>query len=113
MGLHSGGTLAAAVSKAGALGSFGGLHPQKGPDWLLAEVAYIRMQTERPFAIGFINDFIPRVPSLFDAALEAKRSHLCRVDEAARPSGDGDRHGSIRRVCERRSPRCRRRAYDR
>jgi nitronate monooxygenase len=38
MALHSGGTLAAAVSKAGALGSFGGLHPRKGPDWLLEEI---------------------------------------------------------------------------
>jgi nitronate monooxygenase len=72
MALHSGGTLAAAVSKAGALGSFGGIHPQKGADWLLDEIAHIRMQTERPFAVGFINDFIPHFPHLFDAALDAK-----------------------------------------
>jgi nitronate monooxygenase len=72
MALHSGGTLAAAVSKAGALGSFGALHPQKGTDWLLDEIAYIRMQTDRPFAVGFINEFIPLFPHFFDAALEAK-----------------------------------------
>jgi nitronate monooxygenase len=30
------------------------------------------MQTERPFAVGFINDFIPHFPHLFDAALDAK-----------------------------------------
>jgi nitronate monooxygenase len=72
MALHSGGTLAAAVSKAGALGSFGGIHPQKGADWLLDEIDRIRTQTDRPFAVGFINDFIPFFPHLFDAALEAK-----------------------------------------
>jgi nitronate monooxygenase len=72
MGLHSGGTLAAAVSKAGALGSFGGLHPQKGTDWLLGEIAHIRTITGAPFAVGFINDFIPMFSTLFDATLEAK-----------------------------------------
>jgi nitronate monooxygenase len=72
MALHCGGTLAAAVSQAGALGSFGGLHPQKGTDWLLNEIAHIRGRTDRPFAVGFINDFIPVFPKLFDAALEAK-----------------------------------------
>ena len=72
MALHCGGTLAAAVSNAGALGSFGGLHPQKGTDWLLNEIARIRTTTDRPFAIGFINDFIPVFPKFFDAALEAR-----------------------------------------
>jgi nitronate monooxygenase len=72
MALHSGGTLAAAVSRAGALGSFGGIHPEKGPEWLLSEIAHIRGSTDRPFAVGFINDFIPAFARLFDAALDAK-----------------------------------------
>src|SRR5919109_299518 len=72
MALHSGGKLAAAVSKAGALGSFGGLHPQKSTDWLLSEIAHIRTITRAPFAVGFINDFIPIFSTLFDATLEAK-----------------------------------------
>ncbi len=72
MAMHSGGTLAAAVSKAGALGSFGGVHQTKGPDWLLAEAEYIRSQTDRPFGIGFITPFIAFVSPLFDAALDAK-----------------------------------------
>jgi nitronate monooxygenase len=42
MAMHSGGRLAAAVSKAGGLGSFGAIHLTKGPDWLAGEVAYIR-----------------------------------------------------------------------
>jgi nitronate monooxygenase len=72
MALHSGGMLAAAVSKAGALGGFGGLHPAKGTDWLQNEIAHIRTVTDRPFAVGFISDFIPVFPKLFDATLEAK-----------------------------------------
>jgi nitronate monooxygenase len=72
MALHSGGTLAAAVSKLGALGSFGGLHPTKDTDWLTGEIAGIRSVTDGPFAVGFINDFIPVFPKFFDATLEAK-----------------------------------------
>jgi nitronate monooxygenase len=72
MALHCGGTLAAAVSKAGALGSFGGLHPQKGIDWLQNEIDHIRATTDQPFAVGFISDFIPVFRRFFDAALEVK-----------------------------------------
>jgi nitronate monooxygenase len=72
MALHCGARLAAAVSKAGALGSFGGLHPQKGTDWLLNEIGHIRTTTDQPFAVGFINDFIPLFRKFFDATLEAK-----------------------------------------
>jgi nitronate monooxygenase len=72
MAMHSGGRLAAAVSKVGAIGSFGGVHQTKGPDWLHAEAEYVRSQTDRPFGIGFITPFIPFVAPLFDAALEAK-----------------------------------------
>jgi nitronate monooxygenase len=72
MAMHSGGHLAAAVSKAGALGSFGGVHQTRGPDWLLAEAEYVRSQTDRPFGIGFITPFISFTQPLFDAALEAK-----------------------------------------
>jgi nitronate monooxygenase len=69
MALHSGGTLAAAVSAAGGLGSFGGTHPAKGPDWIQAEIATIRASTDRPFAVGFITPFLPFTEPLFDAAL--------------------------------------------
>ena len=57
MAMHSGATLAAAVSAAGALGSFGGVNP-KGPDWISEQAAAIRAETDRPFAIGFITAFI-------------------------------------------------------
>lgn len=72
MAMHSGGQLAAAVTRAGALGSFGGIHRTKGPDWLQTEIEYIRSQTEGPFGVGFITGFIPMLKPLFDAAIEAK-----------------------------------------
>ena len=72
MAMHSGGRLAAAVSKAGGIGSFGAIHISKGPDWLAGEVARIRSETDRPFGVGFITNFIPMFQTLFDATLEAK-----------------------------------------
>lgn len=71
MALHSGATLASAVSAAGALGSFGGVAPGKGPEWIDAEVAAIRATTDRPFAVGFITAFVGFMQPLFDAALAA------------------------------------------
>jgi nitronate monooxygenase len=71
MAMHCGGTLAAAVSRIGALGSFGGLHPHRGTDWLLNEIAHIRKATDRPFGIGFITEFIPHLQGFFEAALES------------------------------------------
>lgn len=72
MALHSGGTLAAAVSAAGGLGSFGGVHPAKGPDWIHAQVAAIRATTDRPFAVGFITPFLHFTGPLFDATLKER-----------------------------------------
>ncbi|HXQ60581.1 MAG TPA: nitronate monooxygenase [Acidimicrobiales bacterium] len=69
MAQHSGGTLAAAVSAAGGLGSFGGINPDEGPDWIRAQIAAIRAGTDRAFAVGFITHFIPLFEPLFEAAL--------------------------------------------
>ena len=69
MAMHSGGTLAGAVSAAGGLGSFGGVNPSGDRNWILSEVEKIRQRTDRPFAIGFITDFIPFVEPLFEASL--------------------------------------------
>ena len=72
MALHSGGTLAGAVSAAGGLGSFGGVHPTKGPDWLRDEVDIVRATTDRPFAVGFITPFLGFTEELFATALAAR-----------------------------------------
>ena len=68
---HSSATLAAAVSQAGGLGSFGALDP-RGPDWVREQIRSIREQTERPFAVGLITPFIPMLQGCFEAALEER-----------------------------------------
>lgn len=70
MAMHSGGKLAGAVSKAGGLGSFGGIHQTKGPDWLREEITHVRSQTDRPFAVGFITAFLPMFEQHFQTVLD-------------------------------------------
>jgi nitronate monooxygenase len=72
MTMHVGGRLAAAVSKAGGLGSIGGLHPVQRAAWVRDEVAKIRADTNQPYAVGFITAFIPPMADCFDATLEAR-----------------------------------------
>ena len=71
MAMHSGVTLAAAVAASGAMGSFSG-HAAEGPDWVSAQAALVRDQTDRPFAIGFITPFLPFSEGHFQAALDAR-----------------------------------------
>ncbi len=68
---HSGGQLAVAVSQAGGLGSFGGIHPA-GPDWVREQIRYIRSKTGKPFGAGFITHLIADSPENFEAALDEK-----------------------------------------
>ena len=72
MAMHSGATLAAAVSGAGGLGSFGGSNWSAGPEWIAEQAALIRKETDRPFAVGFITPFLPMFDGHFRAALEAR-----------------------------------------
>ena len=72
MAMHSGGTLAAAVSAGGGVGSFGGIHATEGPDWVRAQAAIVRERTDRPFAIGFITPFLDFARDHFQAALDAR-----------------------------------------
>ena len=70
----SGGCLAAAVSAAGGLGTFGGISTATptGPDYIRDQIGYIRSQTDQPFGVGFITHFIPLAPQNFDTVLEEK-----------------------------------------
>ncbi len=68
---HSGGRLAAAVSQAGGVGSFGGIHSD-GPAWVREQISHIRSQTDQPFGVGFITHLIPELPQNFEVALEEK-----------------------------------------
>ena len=69
MSNHSGGQLAAAVSLAGGLGTFGGSNGW-GADWMRQQIAHVRSQTERPFGVGFITQLIEPDPTNFEIALD-------------------------------------------
>ena len=71
MSNHSGGELAAAVSAAGGLGTFGGTNGF-GPDWLRQQIALVRSRTDQPFGVGFITHLIGADPTNFEIALEEK-----------------------------------------
>jgi nitronate monooxygenase len=71
MAMHSGGTLAAAVSMAGGLGTFGGIHP-RGPEWVREQVRLLRAATDRVFGVGYITSFIPFMEDNFNVALEER-----------------------------------------
>jgi hypothetical protein len=67
-----GGVLAGAVSKAGALGTFGGVLPSAGgiaPDYIADCIAKVRATTARPFGIGFLSPFVEADRAPFDFAL--------------------------------------------
>ena len=72
MAMHSGGTLAAAVSAAGGMGSFGGIHVREPPSWVTEQAALVRSRTDRPFAIGFITPFLAFTEPYFEAALAVR-----------------------------------------
>ena len=69
----TGADLAAAVSEAGALGTFGAMRPDVAPaPWAVQEIATIRERTKRPFGVGFITPFMGYAAELFDAVLDAR-----------------------------------------
>ena len=68
----SGGRLAAAVSSAGGLGTFGCANALKNtdPEYIREQIAYIRSQTDKPFGAGFQTGHIAPAPENFDTVLE-------------------------------------------
>jgi nitronate monooxygenase len=71
MAMHSSANLAAAVTKSGGLGSFGGISPN-GSDWVREQIRAVRAATNGPFAVGFISAFIPRFEANFQATLDER-----------------------------------------
>lgn len=100
MALHSGGTLARAVSAAGALGSFGAIHPVQGADWVRGEIAAIREHVAGPFAVGFINDFVPMFREHFDAVIDAKVPAIVLSFGAPEPLIGRARDSGARVICQ-------------
>lgn len=74
MARTSGGRLAAAVSSAGGLGTFGGVSTAVpiGPDYIREQIRHIRSQTDRPFGVGFMTHRIPLYPQNFETVLEER-----------------------------------------
>ena len=71
MSNHSGGQLAAAVSRSGALGTFGASNGL-GAEWMREQIDHVRSQTGQPFGVGFITQLIEPDPTNFEIALEAR-----------------------------------------
>jgi nitronate monooxygenase len=72
MANHSSASLAAAVTKAGGLGSFGGISAN-GPDWVREQIRAVRAETDGLFSVGYITAFLEgRFAPNFEVALEER-----------------------------------------
>lgn len=69
MGGSSGGTIAAAVSNAGGLGTFAAQH-RGGAEWLREQIRLARSFTQHPFGVGFIVRDSGVDPELFDIVVD-------------------------------------------
>jgi nitronate monooxygenase len=100
MVMHSGGRLAGAVSAAGALGAFGGMHPGREPDWVRDEMAIARQATDRPFAVGFITPFLPAAEPFFAATIEAQPAAVVLSFADPGPWADRLADAGISLICQ-------------
>lgn len=100
MALHSGGTLASAVSAAGGMGSFGGIRTTEGPEWVGSQVELIRASTDRPFAIGFITPFLTFTEPFFDAALAARPAAIALSFSDPSPWAARVKEAGARLICQ-------------
>lgn len=100
MAEHSSGTIAAAVSAAGALGSFGGINSKQPPEWVLSQAELVRECTPRPFAIGFITAFVEFMGSHFEAALEARPDAIALSFGDPGECGRRVKDAGIRLICQ-------------
>jgi nitronate monooxygenase len=104
MALHSGGTLAGAVTAAGGLGSFGGINPSGGPDWIREQVAIVRAATDGPFAVGYITAFLEYARPLLEATLEAGTTAVALSFGDPRPWIPVIRDAGAKVICQVQTP---------
>ena len=100
MAMHSGSTLAAAVSKAGGLGSFGGINSAQPPEWVTDQAQRVRAATDAPYAIGFITQFIQYMEPYFKAALDAQPDVIALSFSDPGPWADRVRAAGCRMICQ-------------
>ena len=103
MSNHSGGTLAAAVSQAGGLGTFGGSNGF-GPDWFREQIRHVRAQTDRPFGVGFITQLLEASPENFEIALVERPPVMVFSFADPRPWLGRAREAGAITVCQVQSP---------
>ena len=111
MSNHSGGRLAAAVSRAGGLGTFGGSN-NFGPDWFREQIAFVRAQTDRPFGVGFITQLIEAAPQNFEIALAERVPALIFSFADPRPWIGQARDAGAITICQVQTPRAAQLAMD-
>ena len=111
MSNHSGGRLAAAVSAAGGLGTFGGSN-NFGPDWFREQIAFIRTETKRPFGVGFITQLIAGNPENFEIALAEQVPVVIFSFADPRPWIDRARDSGAVVICQVQTPDAARQAVD-
>lgn len=100
MAMHTGATLAAAVSNAGGLGGFGAIHATKGPDWVAEEIQKIRDATDKPFCVGFITAFLPMFEEAFEATLDARPPVITLSFGSPQPWLDRAKATGARVICQ-------------
>lgn len=100
MAMHSGGTLAGAVSAAGGMGSFGGIHSAQPPEWVTAQAALVRSATDAPYAIGFITPFLQYAEPYFLAALDARPDAIALSFADPGPWAGRVRDAGCRLICQ-------------
>lgn len=111
MSNHSGGRLAAAVSLAGGLGTFGGSN-RFGPDWVNEQIEFIRAQTGRPFGVGFITHLMEANRRNFEIALDERVPVVIFSFVDPRPWLGRARDAGAVTICQVQSPESARLAVD-
>ncbi len=98
----SGGRLAAAVSAAGGLGTFGCANAANttGPDYIREQIGHIRLQTDKPFGAGFITQHIAAAPQNFDTVLEEKVPVILLSFADPRPWLSRARESGAKTICQ-------------
>jgi nitronate monooxygenase len=99
MALHTDGALAAAVSAAGGLGSFGGV-TMEGPAWIHEQAQTVRAATDAPFGIGFITPFLTMMEPLYEAALAERPEVIAFSFSDPRPWLDRAKEAGAKVICQ-------------
>jgi nitronate monooxygenase len=100
MAMHSGGTLAAAVSSAGGMGSFGGIHATRPPEWVRAQADLVRERTEGAYAIGFITPLLSPFERHFQAAIDARPDAIALSFSDPTPWAARVKDAGIKLICQ-------------